>query len=187
MYLLNSCRTNHASVLLFFLSLTLAQDTAPQSIYSLDVYSAQKPCAQVCFVSNFAGCQEDNVAAAIGCQYNYCSANVGAPNNCYCRADLQSVAEAYLTSCVKNRCSVGDSSIDISSAGSIYENYCSSKGFPVNVPATTTPPAGAQATTTVYVTVYSSSGLPSSRLAHSMVWNVWGLCFFLSVYISDVF
>lgn len=156
-------------VLLFFLSATLCQDTSLQTIYSLDIFSSQKPCAQSCFWRNFLGCQIDGVASKIGCQYNYCNQNtdlVGAQNFCYCRTDLQPAAEAYITSCVKSACTVGDSSIDISSAGSIYEYYCSSKGFPINVPATTTQ-EGTQATTTVYVTVYRSSGVVTNELTYS--------------------
>jgi hypothetical protein len=62
----------------------------------------------------------------------------GAPNDCYYRIDLQSAAEYYLASCVSNSCTVGDSFIDILSAGSIYEYYYSSKGFLVAAAGTTT-------------------------------------------------
>jgi hypothetical protein len=96
---------------------------------------------------------------------------------------LQSVAEAYIIDCVKSKCTIGDSSIDISSAGSIYNYYCSSKGFPANVPATTTQ-AGAQATTTVYVTVCSSSGVSTGGLAYSTVGKIWGLFFVFLVYLT---
>lgn len=138
MHFLNRYRMILVSIPLFLLSLTLAQNTAFQTIYSLDIYSSQKPCAQQCFIYTGLGCHIDVVASAIGCEYNQCSANYGAPNNCYCRTDLQSGAESYITSCVKAGCTVGDSSIDISSAGSIYNYYCSSLGFPINVPTTTT-------------------------------------------------
>lgn len=168
------------SIILSFLTLTLAQDTTPQTIYSLSAFTMQKPCAQDCFTFSQLGCISDVLAGAIGCQNNYCSANFGAPDNCYCRTDLQSAAESFLTSCVSKSCTVGDSSIDVSSAGSIYENYCSSKGFPVAAAATTTPAASVQAATTVYVTVYRSSGLSTSQSAYSaMVWNIWRLYFCL--------
>lgn len=183
MYFLNRCRKILVSIPLFFLSLTLAQNTAFQTIYSLDFYSSQKPCAQQCFINTGLGCHVDTVASAIGCEYNACSANYGAPNNCYCRIDLQSVAESFLTSCVKSACTVGDSSIDISSAGSIYNYYCSSLGFPSTVPATTTTPGGAQATTTVYVTVYHSSGVLIGGLAYSNIKKIWGLLLIIWVHI----
>jgi hypothetical protein len=182
MYFLDRYRKILASVPLFFLSLTLAQDTAFQTIYSLDIYSSQKPCAQQCFIYTGLGCHEDAVASAIGCQHSACDVNYGAPNNCYCRSDLQSAAESYITSCVKSGCTVGDSSIDISSAGSIYNYYCSSIGFPVNVPATTTQ-GSVQATTTVYVTVYGSGGVLTGGLAYSTVEKIWGLLSIILVHI----
>jgi len=123
------------TVLLFCLAPAIAQNTAAQTIHSLDVFSSQKPCAQLCFSANGYNCQEDILASVIGCQ-NACNTN--APNYCYCRTDLQLVAESYLTSCVKSLCTVGDPSIHVSSAASIYRYYCSSNGYPVNVPATTT-------------------------------------------------
>jgi hypothetical protein len=153
MYSPHPCHTSLVCVLLFFVSVIVGQDTSLQTIYSLDIFSSQKPCARSCFWQNYLGCQIDGVASKIGCGYNYCNQNtelVGAQNSCYCRTDLQPAAEAYITSCVKSACTVGDSSIDISSAGSIYNYYCSSKGFLVNVPATTTQ-GGSQATTTMYV------------------------------------
>ncbi|PMD49106.1 uncharacterized protein K444DRAFT_671109 [Hyaloscypha bicolor E] len=137
--------------LLFCLSLTRAQDTLPQTIFSLPNFSSQKPCAQACFTTGpIGGCFQDMVGDALGCvNDNECGLGSRglAPNNCYCRTDFQSIAESFLTSCVKSGCTVGDSSIDISSAGSIYIDYCSSQGFPVNVPASTT--HNPQATTTV--------------------------------------
>ena len=185
MYFLGHCQKILVSIPLFFISLTLAQGTVFETIYSLDSWSSQKPCAQQCFINTGEGCHVDDVAAAIGCEYNPCSANYGAPNDCYCRSDLQSVALSYITSCVSAWCTVGDSSIDISSAGSIYKYYCSSNGFPTAVVAATT--TQAQVTATVYVTVYRSSGLSApSRLAHSTAWNIWELCFFFWVYLSNI-
>jgi hypothetical protein len=139
--------------LLFYLSLTRAQDTLPQTIFSLDIFSSQKPCAQACFTTGQLGyCFEDMVGDALGCVTdNACGLGSRglAPNNCYCRTDLQPMAESFLTSCVKSGCTVGDSSIDISSAGSIYIDYCSSQGYPVSFSASTT--QNPQATTTAYV------------------------------------
>ena len=173
--------------LLFHLSIARAQENLPQSIFSLDVFSSQKPCAQACFTTGvLAGCFGDIVGDAIGCvNDNACGLGTRglAPNNCYCRTDLQPVAESFLTSCVKSACTVGDASIDISNAGSIYDYYCSSQGFPVSVAATTTQESS-QATTTVYVTVYRSSGVRSGGLAYSTAAKICGLFSFL-VYILD--
>jgi hypothetical protein len=140
MYLHDRFPKTLVSVLLFCLAPAIAQSTTTQTINSLNVFSSQKPCAQACFLSN----GYDVLASVIQCNYAY---STNAPNYCYCRTDLQPVAESYLTSCVKSQCTVGDSSIDISSAGSIYRSYCSSNGYPINVPATTTH-HDAQATTT---------------------------------------
>jgi hypothetical protein len=126
---------------------SLAQDAATetQTLISQDIFSSQKPCAQGCFVGDFGGCGIDGVANAIGCNYNYCGNTIGATNGCYCRTDLQSVAQSYVSSCVKSKCTVGDSDIDISSAVSIYDSYCVANGFPVNV--ATTPTQAANPTT----------------------------------------
>jgi hypothetical protein len=105
-----------------YVSLSLAQ-TSPETIYQLDIFTEQKPCAQDCFTGYAGGCNWDALAIAIGCQYNYCGSGFGAPDRCFCRLDLQSVGQSYLTSCVKAACTIGQSSIDISSAGSIYNFY----------------------------------------------------------------
>lgn len=78
----------------------------------------------------------DAIGRTIGCLDSSCREQVS-PNYCYCRCDGQSVAESYLTSCVKARCTAGDPSIDISSAGSIYSDYCTPKGY-ISIAATTT-------------------------------------------------
>jgi hypothetical protein len=142
-------------ILLFQVPLSLAQtdaETSPQTIFSLPVFSSQLPCAQACFTYNFAGCMVDAIGSVIGCSYGYCKDNpdqIGAPDNCYCRTDLQVAAQQYITSCVNSKCTIGDSSIDLSSAVSIYDFYCSSKGFLVNVPASTT--AAGNGASTQYV------------------------------------
>jgi hypothetical protein len=183
MYFLDRFRKIVVFVPLVFISLTLAQDTAFQTLWNLDVYSSQKPCAQQCFIDTGLGCAVDGIARAIGCEYNPCGSK--ASNNCYCRTDLQPVAESYITSCVKGKCTVGASSIDIASAGSIYNSYCSSLGFLVNVPATTTQES-AQTTATMYVTVYRSSGVLAGGSAYSTVGKIW-IIYIFSAQIFNVF
>lgn len=130
------------SLISFVISISLAQSdqTQSQSINQQSVFSSQKPCAQSCFEYNNLGCSTDALGGALGCQAPFCSNQFAATNNCYCRTDLQSVATSYLSSCVNKGCTVGDSSIDISSAISIYGSYCSANGFVVdaNAPAATT-------------------------------------------------
>jgi hypothetical protein len=139
---------------LFCLAFTRAQNTQLQTIFSLAIYSSQKPCAQGCFIRG-DDCFQDIVGDAIGCvNDNVCGlgSSALAPIECYCRTDLQAVAESFLASCVKNACTVGDSSIDISSAGSIYSSYCSA-ALAASVPATTTQDGtSGQPITTMYVT-----------------------------------
>lgn len=209
MYLHDRFPKTLVSVLLFCLAPAIAQGITAQTINSLDIFSSQKPCAQECFSANGYNCQVDVLASVLGCQ-NACNTN--APNYCYCRTDLQLVAQSYLTSCVKSLCTVGDPSVDISSAGSIYRYYCSSNGYPVDVPATVTQDSaratathggaqptsthggaqptttydGAQPTITAYVTVYSSNGASSAGLAYFTVANICMLFSLISVGISDV-
>ena len=131
--------------------LTPAQDTAaettPQTLFFAPAYSAQLPCAQDCFLYDFAGCEVDAVGSVIGCHYGYCSDNsaqLGAPDNCYCRTDLQPAAERWLSTCVQSRCTEGDAAIDVGTAVGLYTSYCASKGFPV---AAAAPTASAPAVT----------------------------------------
>jgi hypothetical protein len=141
---------NFQLVLLVLAPFSLAQSTAtadtnPESITAQPLFASQKPCAQQCFFPDYFACPVDGVASAIGCQYGTnCppsveTASYEAPNDCYCRLDLQPVASRYLSSCVLQKCTVGDSSIDMSSALGLYDTYCWAKGF---VPATTTASAG---------------------------------------------
>jgi hypothetical protein len=167
------------------ISLTAAQTDAPQTIASLDGYTQLRACAQTCFDYGNDGCAGDNVADHIGCAYGCFTV---AHDSCYCRADLQSKAESWLSACIKSGCTLGgDTSIDISNAVGLYEGYCTSQGYsalqtPASTPATTTtrqaqtattsqaqtPPTTAEvstmvpATTVVVETVTSSSPTSSS-------------------------
>lgn len=136
-----------------FLPLTHAQvGTITQEVFALSAFPLQKPCAQSCFVVT-GFCSNDVLGSEIGCKSWTDCAGSGwqATNDCYCRSDLQRPAQGYLTSCVEKQCSVGDSKIDASSAGSIYAQYCAEKGYspmaePATVPATTTAPGGSTGT-----------------------------------------
>jgi len=162
MYFHYRCPKTRFSVLLSYFSITLAQVTELQTIFSLDAFSSQKPCAQDCFTSGpIGGCFVDVVGDALGCvNDNVCGLGSSglASNNCYCRTDLQSVAESFLTSCVRSACTAGDSSIDISSAGSIYGYYCSSQGYPAKVTATTTQESSQAKTTEASFPTSTNSG-----------------------------
>jgi hypothetical protein len=130
----------------------IAQDNrATQDISNVSAYTLQKPCARGCFQSHGL-CSSDVLGGELGCvTAAKCNAyGWQAPNDCYCRADFQNIAQDYLSSCVSRACSLGNVGIDASSAGSIYSQYCSQKGYqaalPASVPATMTG-AGGQAKT----------------------------------------
>jgi hypothetical protein len=134
------------------LQLTHAQvGTITQDIYDISAFPSQKPCAQSCFVLT-GFCPNDVLGGIIGCKsHSNCDdSNWQATNDCYCRTDLQQPAQNYLTSCVESQCTVGDSRIDASSAGSIYAQYCAGKGYsivaPATVQATATGPGGSTGT-----------------------------------------
>lgn len=74
------------------------------------------------------------------------SCNWPAENACFCRADLQQGAIAFVSSRVASRCNGND--LDVSSAVSVYTSYCANVNGAA-APATTT---GAS-TVTVTVTV----------------------------------
>jgi hypothetical protein len=155
-----------------------AQITTLQTIYEGAVFSAQDTCAQNCFTHYLAGCYMDNIGYSLQCpiQPNACTTNWGAPVSCYCRFDKQSEALALLSTCISSACTVGDVSIDLSSASSIYTAYCNATvGVPPTVAATTTP-STPEATTTVYVTVTRSSTL---QLGTTSVPGCWLLPFIL--------
>jgi hypothetical protein len=115
-------------LLLFLLSAihasAIADLDAPQSIASISDYGNQRLCAQACFWNNV-----DNLGGALNCP------GVPAQNSCYCRADLQPVATTWLFSCVNSACK---NSVDIASATSIYEAYCTPKIKPGDAIAITT-------------------------------------------------
>jgi hypothetical protein len=159
------------------LASTEAQATY-QEIFTLDAFSLQQTCVQYCFTTPLSGCTTDVLAEAIGCSYSACKKPFQAVDDCYCRADLQAAAESFLTSCIKESCTVGDTSINIASASSLYAGYCTSKGFTAAVPAqntaqttsggtgaASTSPASRTGTTSVAVT--SSPGDTSSSTSSS--------------------
>ncbi|KAF2021480.1 hypothetical protein BU24DRAFT_457459 [Aaosphaeria arxii CBS 175.79] len=108
-----------------------------QDVTNMPAFPSQKACARSCFV-NTGFCPNDILGSAISCaEHTDCnSMNWQAKNDCYCRQDLQKPAQDILSSCVSTKCNIGDVAIDAASAGSIYANYCSQKGYPYVPPAT---------------------------------------------------
>lgn len=153
-----------------------------QEVSKIAAYGLQKACARKCFqdeAGNF--CPNDLLGSKIGCApHTDCNTfSWLATNDCYCRPDLQSIAQAHLTSCVKRACSVGDLAIDASSAGSIYSQYCKEKGYVAALPATvsatltgsgraTTAPSATGAGSAPTETSGSSSSAGSSSNSNSL-------------------
>ncbi|KEY79794.1 hypothetical protein BA78_8829 [Aspergillus fumigatus] len=61
------------------------------------------------------------LADRIGCEVD----PIG--NECICRLDLQQTADSFLRRCVSDNC--GSHAFDVSSAVSIYAEYCTSNGY----------------------------------------------------------
>jgi len=152
-------------VLASFVCLSVGANTEPQTITSLAAYQELDPCAQACFYFNafVPGCTY-GVEVHIGCSW---ACYTGAANDCFCRADKQSVATSFLSSCISAGCTVGDQQIDVSSGVGVYTGYCSSLGYGV-VAGTTpspsivplvSPTTSVYVTTTIYVQVGSSRRL----------------------------
>ena len=122
--------SNYAPLSLFLLQISvlfllqafpvLSDAPATQSLYSEDLYKQQRSCAQGCFVTCCNG-YSDNIANDLSCPNPVL-------NSCYCRGDLQAVAVSIISSCVSSACS--SDTIDIQSATSLYQAYCTSNGYP---------------------------------------------------------
>src|SRR5947199_649790 len=91
------------------------QATGTVSLFENREYQNLRSCARGCFwhsdccpnvIANFLSCPHPNDAY----------------NDCWCWGDLTSLAGGYLSRCVRDSC--GSNAIDISSALSLYTNYC---------------------------------------------------------------
>jgi hypothetical protein len=119
--------SNYTSLSLFLLRISvlsllqafpvLSDAPATQSLYSEDLYKQQRSCAQGCFVGYYG----DTIGSDLSCPSPIL-------NSCYCRGDLQAVAVSIISSCVSSACS--SDTIDVQSATSLYQAYCTSNGYP---------------------------------------------------------
>jgi hypothetical protein len=144
-------------LILFFLTLFRFVASATVTLTEADAYQSQRPCAKTCFyLGAFSG--PDELAQQIGCSMK------DIENECLCRPDLQAGADSYLKSCVSSACA--KNTLDVNSAVSIYDAYCTSAGFQRDsTPASTT--SGTDSTPTVTVTaiqtVFVKSGARQLR------------------------
>ncbi|KFY96956.1 hypothetical protein V500_02249 [Pseudogymnoascus sp. VKM F-4518 (FW-2643)] len=86
-------------------------------------------------------------------------------DDCYCRGDLQPVAHDLLSSCIDQLCSVGDNSVILATAASIYSGYCTARGLkasPAQNTADTTSQSGFSAPTTPSIQFGSTSSSSTS-------------------------
>lgn len=95
---------------------------ATVTLTNLPAYQSQRSCAIPCFYIGYAsGGGPDQLAGQLDCSVSPIE------NDCFCRADLQDDADALIQSCVYEACS--RNTIDVSSAVSIYDSYCTAAGF----------------------------------------------------------
>jgi hypothetical protein len=140
--------------LCLFLCSTEAQTAAYQSIFTLDAFSFQQTCVQGCFTMGYPNidCYTDLLGSMIGCPNSPCSKAWAAVDDCYCRGDLQTAAHEWLSSCISESCSVGENSVNLANAASIYSSYCTDRGFtalPVqNIAETSTRKSNSESTGT---------------------------------------
>ncbi|KAI0875486.1 hypothetical protein GGS24DRAFT_287183 [Hypoxylon argillaceum] len=97
-----------------------------------------------CFVFNIAlaGCDYQNVQ-----------------NECFCRPDLQTDADAFLQRCVNSACA--QSTLDTNSATSIYDAYCTGAGFLRST--SSTPTLGSSTSSSTTLPIPSSSSFQSQQ------------------------
>lgn len=85
-------------------------------------YASQRSCAIYCFYTGFSSSGgPDELSSHLDCAVDPIE------NDCFCRPDLQAQADSYLRSCVGDSCD--KNTVDINSAVSIYDSYCTSAGY----------------------------------------------------------
>ncbi|KAI9743920.1 MAG: hypothetical protein M1818_002654 [Claussenomyces sp. TS43310] len=111
----------------------LFQLASPQTVSLQDVpgYTSQRPCALDCLSTRNGA--PDILAEDMGCGTSPIE------NDCFCRSDLQATAESVIQSCVNNYC---QATLDVNSAVSFYDAYCTSAGFTGAAHAATTAAPG---------------------------------------------
>jgi hypothetical protein len=101
--------------------LHVANAAAPVSVSSYGPYIDQRDCVKQCLWHTSA---TDDLIVAVGCSSPWV-------NECYCQSEQANTASSFLSSCVASRCSTPSTSPIITSALVVYDDYCSSVGFPI--------------------------------------------------------
>ncbi|KAF8850954.1 hypothetical protein BDZ45DRAFT_751193 [Acephala macrosclerotiorum] len=118
-------------------------DLATVTIFDTPAYSVAVGCVRECLMQEFEAGVPDGLilAAALGCTSPYY-------NGCYCTSAVASAATSIISRCIITECS---GTAEIPDAFSIYNNYCTTAGYPgpaANIAQTTTAANILQTTTT---------------------------------------
>jgi hypothetical protein len=144
--------------LLFSLTQAGEFDASTVTIASLESYKIQQVCAQGCLLN--AGGYGYNINNLP--QYLKCN---GYPplNGCYCRSDLSSSANIFISSCLTTQSCTN--AADVTSAIGVYGEYCSSVSSEnagvVQAAATTTVDGGGSGIATQVVVTSKNSNFSS--------------------------
>jgi hypothetical protein len=139
-----------------------------------------RPCVAACI--GCAGAFTDEVGVGIGCGRN-------APNECWYRTDLFTLATSAISACASSHCTSipGGWQNDYSGAESVYQNYCLGAGYTaapaVNAANPTVDPNAPTVTQVTFVTQTSTSSASGSASIGSKfvfsTWILWNFIYFL--------
>lgn len=147
------------ALFVLFLVFPLVLCDAPVTIDQNDAYSNQRVCAFKCF-QDF-----DDVGYPIAQEISCPTFKV--MNDCFCRKDLQQEAHLFISSCINFRCS--KNALDISTATSLYDNYCTNNGYTETLVTTSAQESGAF---TVYITEKATLAEATATVTETVVSTV---------------
>jgi hypothetical protein len=184
------------SLVLLVISGVTSQSLSTVSITIAPGYTAQRQCAQcaLMYIDNLECYGTPGAQDYLNCG--------GVPlNQCYCRADFSSEVSVFLSTNIASNCQPGPNTDDISTAESIYSQYCATalEAAPTETTATANP--GSTATAGPGTTVVSSgvgtstsvavstttSGSSSSALATTSVSSKWLSLLLFAIQIVECF
>jgi hypothetical protein len=133
-------------------------------------YIALRTCAAYCIYYNYVYSGE-YIPKFLGCAHQDDSIYIEFYNTCFCNTDYIPQATSFLGSCISSACSDG---IDVPAAITVWENYCTTAGYPMNnvaepttipdisVVSSTVTAANGQAST-ILVTVTPTAGTTETQ------------------------
>ena len=120
-------------------------------------YLSMPTCVRDCLWH--AGQDTDDLMPNMGCRAPW-------DNGCLCNATLARTGSAFISTCVASRCGAPTNGMQVTSALSVHEDYCSSAGLPLH------PVAAGTATATLGVATAPwkepSSGMISELISHEI-------------------